>query len=109
MILSPFSSFSLALLFALDARAPGPRITVSPARPEPGAIVRVTVSGAGDAAMLTGTMSGEALHFTRAADGTWHALGPVSADATGSLAVRAEVETNGVVDSLRASVILPAV
>jgi hypothetical protein len=91
-----------------------PRLTVSPVRPEPGAIVRLTLAGPasqGDAVVsIHGSMAGEPLHFLPSAPGTWHAIGAVPVDATGSLLADAELRhTSGRVESVRARVTLPRI
>ena len=66
------------------AAGQGPRVTVLPARPAPGAIVRVTLSpgtASGDSVVaVTGIMSGEPLHFRRARTGVFRAIGAVPVD-----------------------------
>jgi len=55
-----------------------------------------------------GSMAGEPLHFLPSAPGTWHAIGAVPVDATGSLSADAEVRhASGNVESVRARVTLP--
>lgn len=87
----------------------GPRLSVTPARPQPGAIVRISLIGAGDGATVEGALAGEPLHFVRAA-GAWHALGGVPTDAQGNLIARAFVRhESGAIDTLRATMVLPAI
>jgi murein DD-endopeptidase MepM/ murein hydrolase activator NlpD len=53
-------------------------------------------------------MAGEPLHFLPSAPGTWHAIGAVPVDATGSLLADAEVRhASGKIESVRARVTLP--
>ena len=88
------------------------RLSIAPVRPEPGAIVRLTLaaptSRADGVVSIHGSMAGEPLHFLPSAPGTWHAIGAVPVDATGSLSADAEVRhASGKVESVRARVTLP--
>ncbi|MEO5590882.1 MAG: M23 family metallopeptidase [Gemmatimonadaceae bacterium] len=88
------------------------RLTISPANPAPGAIVRLTLvnSGAtGDSTVgITGRMSGEELHFRKASDNTWRAVAPIKVDAVGDVVAEVVVErSSGVVDSVNAIATLP--
>ncbi|HEY8830902.1 MAG TPA: M23 family metallopeptidase [Gemmatimonadaceae bacterium] len=88
------------------------RLSIAPVSPEPGAIVRLTLALAAsreDAVVsIHGSMAGEPLHFLPATPGTWHAIGGVPVDATGSLLADAEVRhASGKVESIRARVTLP--
>jgi murein DD-endopeptidase MepM/ murein hydrolase activator NlpD len=104
-----------AALFALLAGTLGaqtPRLTVAPVRPEPGAIVRLTLAAPASRAdaivSIRGSMAGEPLHFLPSASGTWHAIGAVPVDATGSLFANAEVRhASGKTESVRARLTLP--
>ena len=79
-----------AIAATLGAQAPG--LTVVPARPAPGAIVQIRlVAGAppGDSVFaVSGTMAGEPLHFVRARDRSFHALGAVPVDSVARTAVQ---------------------
>lgn len=95
------------------ARAQAPVFTVAPARPAPGGIVRVTLSpGArsGDSvAAVTGTMSGEPLHFRRARTGVFHAIGAVPVDSATSTSAQAIVAwASGRADTVNKVIVLPA-
>ena len=62
-----------AIVSAAQLGAQQARLTMSPERPLPGALVTLTLSGVGNRAdsivAIAGTMAGEPLHFvTRAAD-----------------------------------------
>jgi len=87
------------------------RLTVLPARPAPGAIVRLRLSGlAMSPTTVQGMLAGEPLHFIRESDGSWHAIGGIPVDATGSLSARAFVtRSSGKVDTLRVTMSLPPV
>lgn len=77
----------------------------------PGAIVRLTLhagASADSVARISGTMSGEPLHFVRSSGDTWRAIGPVTVDAVGEVAANVVIErTSGALDSVRATVSLP--
>jgi murein DD-endopeptidase MepM/ murein hydrolase activator NlpD len=90
------------------------RLSVAPLHPEPGAIVRLTLADPAsrpDAIVsIRGSMAGEPLHFLPSAPGTWHAIGAVPVDATGSLLADAEIRhASGRTESVRARVTLPNV
>jgi murein DD-endopeptidase MepM/ murein hydrolase activator NlpD len=103
------SILSTALFFGVGAEAQ--TLTISPAAPQPGAIVRLTLrlpESADSIVRISGTMSGEPLHFARSASNTWRALGPVSVDATAEIGATAIVEkVSGALDSIRASATIP--
>ena len=68
------------------------RLTAVPVSPEPGAIVRLTLSapaGADPIVSVRGAVAGEPLHFVRAGAGVWHAIGGVPVDAEGTLLANA--------------------
>src|SRR5690349_11883028 len=107
----PSRSARLACLLALTATSLGaqaPRLTIAPERPMPGALVRLTLLGAGGAGdsvvAVQGTMANEPLHFA-VRSGRWRAIGAVPVDSTGPVVARVVVtRASGRVDSLRASV-----
>jgi murein DD-endopeptidase MepM/ murein hydrolase activator NlpD len=103
---------ALAVATSLGAQATTPRFTASPARPQPGAIVRlsVTLPGADSVDSIEGMLAGEPLHFIRAASGSWHAIGGVPTDAEGTVNARAFIRlASGRVDTMRASMTLPPI
>jgi len=84
-----------------------PRVIATPARPQPGSIVRFTLT-ADSVASVHGTMAGEPLHFYASSTGTWHAIGGVPVDASRSLTARTIVEhRSGAVDTLRVALAVP--
>ena len=90
------------------------RLSIAPLRPEPGAIVRLTLnvpaSRADSIVSIRGAMAGEPLHFINSAAGTWHAIGPVPVDAEGSLAASVILQrASGRTETVRARLTLPAV
>lgn len=87
-----------------------PELSISPAQPGPGSIVRLAITGvdAGDSLVIAGIMAGEPLNFRKSASGAWHSLGGIPVDATGEIVARAFVELSpGVVDTIRASITIP--
>lgn len=98
----------LALVCSTSAVAQQPTLTIAPAQPAPGAIVRLTLAGVDSASRISGTMSGELLHFTRSATGAWRAIGPISVDAVGDVPATVIVErATGTIDTVVASVTIP--
>ena len=102
----------LLSLSTASLSAQQPLLTAEPSRPAPGSLVLLTLdarSASTDSVVaVTGSMSGEPLHFTRTALGTWRAIGPVSVDATDSVPARvAAVKVSGAVDSVSVFVNLP--
>lgn len=102
----------LVLAWSAPAEAQRGALVISPARPEPGAVVRLSLadaqSGGDPAVAVRGAMAGEQLHFVHAGDGAWRALGGVPVDATDSVVARVVVErASGMLDSARAVAALP--
>ena len=91
--------------------AQGRRLAILPAHPAPGAIVRVVLTAAAPAAdtvvMVSGTMAGEPLHFTRSAKGSYRAIGGMPVDAASAAAEAVVVRASGRADTVRAEVALP--
>jgi murein DD-endopeptidase MepM/ murein hydrolase activator NlpD len=71
-------------------------LSAAPARATPGAIVRLTIAGAGVSGdtivAIRGEMAGEPLHFIAAAGGEYRAIGAVPVESTGNVVARAIVE-----------------
>ena len=89
--------------------AQSPQLSVAPAHPNPGSIVRVTLVEPAqhpDAFVsINGTMAGEPLHFIPAGAATWHAIGAIPVDAPASLTAEVFLEqSSGSVDTIRTSV-----
>jgi murein DD-endopeptidase MepM/ murein hydrolase activator NlpD len=108
--------FALCLAtFALLSRGLGaqePRLTAVPVEPSPGSIVRLQVEAPtprnDPIVAIRGWMAGEPLHFVRATEGSWRAIGGVPVDASSSIVVRVSVERrSGAVDPLRIRLRLP--
>jgi murein DD-endopeptidase MepM/ murein hydrolase activator NlpD len=98
---------SVALAGTLGAQQA--RLSITPPHPAPGAIVRVAVSaGASDSIVsVTGTMSGEPLHFHRASSTRYEAIGGVSVDSASVGAEALVTRASGRTDTVRATVTLP--
>ena len=82
-------------LWSVALQAQGTRITALPAQPQPGAIVRLTVTAPsqGDSIVsIRGALAEEPLHFRRASADTWHAIGGVPVDKEGALFANAIVQ-----------------
>jgi murein DD-endopeptidase MepM/ murein hydrolase activator NlpD len=104
----------LCSLFAATLGGQTTRLTIAPVRPDPGAIVRLTLSAPssrGDAIVsVRGSMAGEPLHFRPAAAGTWHAIGAIPVDATDNMLASAEIHrASGRTEMVRARVTLPRI
>ena len=100
-------------IFSSAVVAQGVRLTASPASPEPGAIVRLTLdapSGVDKVVSVRGALAGEPLHFMRTAPGVWHALGGVPVDKEGSLVANAVLQReSGKTEIARVRFILPKI
>ncbi len=108
------TSIAICCLFSGALTAQTARLTAAPARPEPGAIVRLTlrapVSPADSVVSVRGALAGEPLHFIRLTPGTWHAIGGVPVDAEGSLVANAVIErSSGKTEITRVRFSLPKV
>ena len=87
-------------------------LAIEPAKPAPGALVRLTLTAAslGDSVTsVTGSMAGEPLHFVAVDGGTWRALGPVPVDGEDSVWARAVVRrASGTLEAVRTTRPIPA-
>ena len=104
----------LVVLWAEKPERQAPRLDAAPARPQPGAIVRLTLSSPlkkGDSIVaIRGSLAGEPLHFIVAARGSWHAIGGIPADAVGTLSARAFLSyRSGRVDTVSVAMKLPPI
>ena len=100
-----------ALLLAAELPAQRARLTIAPARPLPGALVKLTVAdvaGARDSIVkISGTMANEPLHFVKSR-GAYRAVGAVPVDSTGTIVAHAIVlRASGRADTVSASVVPP--
>ena len=98
------------VLGAVELQAQQAHLAITPARPLPGAIVRLSLTdaGASDAIVgVTGTMAGEPLHFV-GGKGAWRAIGAVPVDSGGEVVAHVIASrASGRTDTLRASVTPP--
>ncbi len=111
-----FAALLLALTtlaVAAGAQTIPPALTIAPAQPNAGALVRLTldaaVSSHDSIVGVEGTMAGEPLHFISAGDRVWRALGAVPIDDDDSVSARVFVQrASGAVDTIRAGVAIPS-
>ena len=87
------------------------RLAIAPVRPQPGALVILTISNVGNArdsiVAIRGTMAGEPLHFV-ASRATYRAIGAVPVDSAGAITARVIIaRASGRADTLSASVVTP--
>jgi murein DD-endopeptidase MepM/ murein hydrolase activator NlpD len=102
-VIALFGMLSRALL------AQAPQLSVAPAHPNRGSIVRVTLTEPaqhGDPITgIDGTMAGEPLHFTPAGAGIWHAIGGIPVDAPANLPAQAVIKyASGSTDTIQSTV-----
>jgi murein DD-endopeptidase MepM/ murein hydrolase activator NlpD len=87
-------------------------LTATPASPEPGAIVRLTLTAASNVdpiVSVRGAMAGEPLHYRKAGTGVWHAIGGVPVDLD-SLQANAIVQrASGATETARVRFTLPKI
>jgi len=106
------SAFAALALLSGPIGAQTSRLSVAPSRPEPGAVVRLTLrtpaSGADSIVSIHGAMADEPLHFIASTAGTWHAIGPIPVDAVGSLGASVVLRRiSGKTETVRARITLP--
>jgi murein DD-endopeptidase MepM/ murein hydrolase activator NlpD len=107
-----YTVVALATFGSIGLGAQSSRLSVAPARPQPGAIVRLTLSAPQTDSIVSvrGALAGEPLHFRRAAPGAWHAIGAVPVDAEGSLVASVILQRkSGKTETVRARLTLPEV
>ena len=87
-------------------------LTATPASPEPGAIVRLTLTSTSNVdpiVSVRGAMAGEPLHYMKAGTGVWHAIGGVPVDLD-SLQANAIVQrASGATETARVRFTLPKI
>ena len=106
------TAVALCALVPGSLAAQSARLSVAPPRPDPGAIVRLTLNSPAprtdSIVSIRGAMAGEPLHFIPTAGGTWHAIGAVPVDAEGSLVASVTLErASGKTETVRARLALP--
>lgn len=112
MRLSINTTAALCALVSGSLAAQTTRLSVAPARPDPGAVVRLTLNTpilrSDSIVSIRGTMAGEPLHFIQTPAGTWHAIGAVPVDAEGSLVASVTLgRVSGKTETVRARLTLP--
>jgi hypothetical protein len=108
------TSIALSCLISSALTAQSMRLTATPRRPDPGAIVRLTLSGpirfVDSVVSVRGMLAEEPLHFIRSTRGEWHAIGGVPVDAQGSLVASAVVSrASGTTETVHVRFALPKV
>jgi len=105
-------AFSILACSALGAQGSA-RLTAVPVRPEPGAIVRLTLeapTGGDSVVSVRGALAEEPLHFRVASSGTWHAIGGIPVEAEGSLVANAIIQrASGKTEIARVRFTLPKI
>jgi murein DD-endopeptidase MepM/ murein hydrolase activator NlpD len=100
----------VGVAMALPCGAGAQRLSVTPARPQPGAVVSLaltTTNQSDPISSVRGTLAGEPLHFA-ASSAAWRAIGGIPVDATGALTAIAIVRrSSGRADTVRTRVVLP--
>jgi hypothetical protein len=110
-ILVGILAFASSALSAQEQSAE--RVAVSPSRPAPGSIVRLTLNATivrGDSIVaIRGELAGEPMHFREVQPNLWRAIGGVPVDASGKVVGQVFAErSSGISDTLAISVTLPA-
>jgi hypothetical protein len=107
------TAVALCSIFPNPLHAQTARLTTAPGSPQPGAIIRLTLtapSGVDSIVSVRGALAGEPLHFLRVGDGVWHAIGGVPVEAEGSLQANAIVQrTSGKTETARVRFTLPKI
>ncbi|MFL5487500.1 MAG: M23 family metallopeptidase [Gemmatimonadaceae bacterium] len=88
----------------------GLRLSAVPARPEPGALVRLTLTErvSGDSIVsVNGALADEPLHFVKSSRGVWHAIGGISVEAVNALATATVKRASGKSETARVRFTLP--
>ena len=102
--------FGLMLIAPFELEGQQAHLAIAPARPLPGAIVRLSLSDAGSSDAIVGvagTMAGEPLHFA-GGKGAWRAIGAVPVDSGGEVVAHVIASrASGRTDTLSASVTPP--
>jgi murein DD-endopeptidase MepM/ murein hydrolase activator NlpD len=108
------TSIAICSIFSGALTAQTARLTAAPARPEPGAIVRLTLnvpaSRVDSVVSVSGRLAGEPLHFMHLTAGTWHSIGGIPVDTEGTLVGIAEIKrASGSTETVRVRFTLPKV
>ena len=108
------TSISLCLLLSGALSAQTARLTAAPTQPEPGAIVRLSLtapaSGGDPVVAVRGALAGEPLHYIHLTGAKWHAIGGVPVDTEGTLVANAVLErASGKTETVRVRFTLPKI
>ena len=104
----PKAAILIGILWVAQSELNAQQVTVSPSRPAPGSIVRISLDESSVAA-IRGELGGEPLHFREAKPSQWHAIGGIPVDASGTVVGQVIVErSSGATDTLSIRVTLPA-
>jgi murein DD-endopeptidase MepM/ murein hydrolase activator NlpD len=106
------NTFAILTFISGSLGAQGARLSVVPARPDPGAIVRLTLSAptvhSDSIVSVRGAMAGEPLHFIPSIAGTWRAIGAIPVDTEGNLVASVIFQrVSGKTETVRARLTLP--
>lgn len=94
---------------ARTVAAQAPTLSVAPADPAPGSLVRITFAAvpADSGASISGTMAGEPLHFVPLDSGRYGAIGPIPADANDSVMARVFIDRGVSRDTVLLAIAVP--
>jgi murein DD-endopeptidase MepM/ murein hydrolase activator NlpD len=102
-----------AIVIAEPLSAQAPLVSVEPAQPAPGALVRFTlVDSAAASAIVSarGVLAGEPLNFLAADSGRFHAIGAIPTEASDSLLATVIIQrAAGSADTLRVAIMVPPI
>ncbi len=106
------AAVAFCTLASASVGAQTPQLSVAPTRPEPGAIVRLTLNARAprddSIVSISGALAGEPLHFIASTAGAWHAIGAVPVDAEGTLIASVILRrASGKTETVRARLTLP--
>lgn len=105
-------AFSILACSSLGAQVSA-RLSAVPVRPEPGAIVCLTLeapTGSDSVVSVRGALAEEPLHFRVESSGTWHAIGGIPVEAEGSLVANAIIQrASGKTEIARVRFTLPKI
>jgi murein DD-endopeptidase MepM/ murein hydrolase activator NlpD len=106
------TAVAFCALMSGPLNAQSARLFIAPARPERGAIVRLTLrapaSHTDSIVSIRGALAGEPLHFIASTAGVWRAIGAVPVDAEGSLVASVIMNrASGGTETVRARLALP--
>jgi murein DD-endopeptidase MepM/ murein hydrolase activator NlpD len=104
---------ALTTLFGVlpaSLNAQGLRLSATPSRPEPGAIVRLTLTAPASSdpiVSVNGSLGDEPLHFVKSSERAWHAIGGISVEAVNVVANATVKHASGKSEMARVRFTLP--